>query len=458
MARKKSLYLEKEKFFSSCKYEKFKAAAASDFYRDLFPENTFEARLGWHAEYPKTNKGNGVLVYTEKSIKTDKTFKRTKLVFDDLKELKKFQENECAFISPIAYFGKERTAANARLLFALVFDLDEVGYEELDNFFGYHLYQKHYPRPTYVVNSGGGVHLYYILKTPLTMIPKNQERIKKIKYALTKMMWNEDTSRLKEIQYQGINQGFRLVGSKTKKGETVTAWKTGEKIDVEEFINYIDKDLQEEFKINETKLSLDEAKKKYPEWYHQRIELKRNRMSWTCKRDLYNWWKRRAKNIVVHHRYFYIMSLAIYAQKCGISEEELKKDAYGFLDLMNRIAPENPFTEDDVNSALEMYQECYRSFPRDEIARITAFDIPKNKRNGRTRKENLEIARFIRDMNQKKKGTKWNGRKSYQKAVFQFLDMNPNARAEEFCEITNMSRRVFFKYKAEWKKQNESKN
>ncbi|MBQ1198088.1 MAG: hypothetical protein IIX47_05750, partial [Spirochaetaceae bacterium] len=107
-----SLYQEKENWFSTSKisdYFNIKKSSASEFYRDLFPIGTFENELGKLDEYPKTNKGNGFIVYTVSDER-----KHTRMVFDDLKAIYELQENECAFMSPIAYFGKNRTSANAR--------------------------------------------------------------------------------------------------------------------------------------------------------------------------------------------------------------------------------------------------------------------------------------------------------------------------------------------------------
>lgn len=437
-----TLYEEKEHFFNTWKYDKFTSSSASEFYRDLFPVGTFEERVGHQENYEKTNKGNGFIVYT-----TEKDTKKTRIVFDDLKELFELQDNPCAFMSPIAYFGRNRTSANARMLYALTFDLDEVGEEELGNLFGFWVYQKRIPCPTYVVNSGGGVHLYYVLKNPMPMTPGNQKSIKKIKYALTERIWNGDTSRLKDRQYQGLNQGFRLVGSKTKHGELVTAWKTGERIAVEDFLNYIPQTVQAELKLFESKMSLEEARKKYPEWYHQRIELGRKKMSWTCNRALYDWWKKQIDQIELHHRYFFIMSLTIYAIKCGIEYEELEKDAFSFKEIMNRKAPENPFTDDDINSALEMYQECYKSFPRDEISKITAVEIKPNRRNGRSQADHLKMARFIRDeVNQNVHWREGNGRPSLKDKVYKYLDKHPTDTKAEVIRGTGLSKPTVYKY------------
>ena len=410
-----SLYQEKNDYFLN--ELNLKKTSSADFYRDIFPVNSFEARMGKLDIYPNTRKGNGFVVYT-----AENKAKHTRMVFDDHKEIEELLENECAFMSPISYYGKNRTAKNARQLFALTFDLDEVGRQELHLLLTYHA--DSIPRPTYIVNSGGGIHLYYVLNEPMPMTPTNQRLMKELKFVLTSFMWNSDTSRLKDIQYQGLNQGFRLVGSKTKNGEEVTAWKVGEKVDVEYLIGFTPGELNlyyHEYRFD-SKLSLEEARKKYPEWYHQRIELGRTKKNWTCKRALYDWWKNQVQKVEVHHRYFYVMCLSCYAIKCGISEEELTKDAYSFLQYLNDKGrhENNPFTESDLKSALEMFQECYRTFPRADIEKISGIEIPKNKRNGRKQSTHLKMARAIQQIQDEGNGTKWNGRLSAEKVVFAF--------------------------------------
>ena len=108
------------------------------------------------------------------------------------------------------------------------------------------------------------------------------------------------------------------------------------------------------------RLSLAEAKEKYPDWYERRIVKKERRGRWTVKRDLYDWWLHRiADEIRVGHRFYGIMTLAIYAKKCGISEEELRHDAFSLLEPYDDMSVEdiNRFTKDDVVCALEMFND-----------------------------------------------------------------------------------------------------
>lgn len=63
-----------------------------------------------------------------------------------------------------------------------------------------------------MVNSGTGLHLYYLLDQPVPMYPKNHLYLKELKYALIRQIWNRFTSTIEQPQMQG----FRIVGSGSK--------------------------------------------------------------------------------------------------------------------------------------------------------------------------------------------------------------------------------------------------
>ena len=90
------------------------------------------------------------------------------------------------------------------------------------------------------------------------------------------------------------------------------------------------------------------------------------------------------------------MCLAIYAVKCDIPYEKLEKDAYDLVPFLNDINPEEPFTVDYVNSALECYDDRYYTFPIKDISKLSGIEIQKNKRNGRKQRLHLKLARANR--------------------------------------------------------------
>ncbi len=93
----------------------FEEVSPKDFYRDIFPEGSFE-RVG----HPEDEKANGILTV----IEHEKA--KNYMVFDDLNVLEEVKEKEFVVISPISYSGRNRTAKNARWLHGITIDLDGV--------------------------------------------------------------------------------------------------------------------------------------------------------------------------------------------------------------------------------------------------------------------------------------------------------------------------------------------
>ncbi|MGD6446310.1 hypothetical protein VWR79_22630, partial [Xanthomonas citri pv. citri] len=124
--------------------------------------------------------------------------------------------------------------------------------------------------------------------------------MKQLKYDLTFKMWEyKATSQEKQIQYQSINQGFRMVGSKNDKYDLpVIAFKTGDRVTLDYINSYADEeknrvDIKKRFRP--TQYSLKEAEEKFPEWY-ERVIVKGDKRAkrWDIKRDLYDWWLRQS--------------------------------------------------------------------------------------------------------------------------------------------------------------------
>ena len=202
-----------------------------------------------------------------------------------------------------------------------------------------------------------------------------------------------------------------------------------------------------EYKSN---LTLEEAKKKYPEWYDKRIVQHKARGTWTCKRDLYDWWLRRLYEIKEGHRYYGVMCLAIYAKKCGIPEEELEADAFGMVDRLDLLTSneDNHFTREDVLAALELYNDNYITFPIDTISKLTEIRIEKNKRNGLKQKQHLYLARRRKeDMKAIELPMKApEGRPTAQAKVSKWQQEHPNGRKADCIRDTGLSKKTVYKW------------
>lgn len=366
------------------------------------------------------------------------------------KELKWLQSFDFAIISGLSYFGKRAALKHASKLFALIIDLDGQTERTLRNFIsGCFSEYEFYPLPNYVVLSGHGAHLYYVMEVPVSLYPNAQKRLRKFKYSLTRLVWNVYTSTEKDIQYQGIAQGFRVIGGKTKiPGYHSRVFQLNEHPWTLEALNeYLPEDERipasemQNWQKYQTTTPLSIAKKKWPDWYQRRVVEKLQKKSWTCSRRVYDWWRRRiASEASYGHRYFCIMCLAVFAVKCGVSKEELETDANNLIPRFNALSPQNPFTADDVKNALRCYAPSYATFPRDSIARISGIDItPSRQRKHNSQALHLKLAR-IAENDKRPDWRRGNGRKPKQFVVWQWRNQHPEGRKIDCHKDTGLSR------------------
>ena len=448
----RQLYREKNEHL-----EKFlEPVTPFEFYREIFPEGSLERR--GHYEDAK---GNGIAITVPKGengialeIEGDGKARRHTIT-DELDTLQELQDTDFTIMSPISYFGRQRSGKNARYLYALVFDLDGVGMPQLRDTL-HQMNKDILPKATFVVNSGTGLHLYYVLSEPVPMYPQNQKYLKELKYALTRQIWNRFTSTIREPQMQGVLQGFRVIGSSSKLGREfpVVAYRLGGTVELEKLLDYIPDSNGEQQRIHglmrKSRLSLAEAKEKYPDWYERRVVKKERRGRWTVKRDLYDWWLHRiSEEIHVGHRFYGIMTLAIYAKKCDIDEDELRQDAFALLQPYDDMSIEdiNRFTKDDIVCALEMFNEDYVTFPRDDIAKISGLSMPVNKRNWRNQEQHLQFARGIREIKSKLgEDVTGGGRPSECSRVLTWRQQHPEGRKADCHRDTGLDPKTIRKW------------
>lgn len=370
-----------------------------------------------------------------------------RVLLDDTFEetLKELQEADFAIINGITYFGRKNVQEHASKMYAMIFDLDGVTDETLNAFLSGAYADSYdiYPLPNYIALSGHGVHLYYIFEEPVPLYPNIKIQLKSLKYALTDKMWNRYTSKSEKKQYQGINQGFRPIGGKTKiDGVRVRAFRLNlHPFSLADLGKYIPEEYQvDESKLyRESKMTLAEAKKAYPQWYQDKIINKQEQRYWIVKDALYEWWLRQIRQKAsLGHRYFDVMCLAIYGAKCNIPYEDVEADALDLIPFMNLIAPDQEFTEADVYSALECYDQRYCTFPIEDIEKISGIPIKRNKRNGRSQEQHLKVARAVRDA----LNDNWregNGRKPKADVVREWRRTHPEGSKSECKKETNMS-------------------
>lgn len=495
-ADQRHAYIEKNDILLS-DYPSWEWVSPYDFWRSIFPEGFLQPRgeeVPWHEQgggHP-----NGIAIQITHKTKTVKTksgiehdvpvIERFTLT-DDLDGVEERvvdsnRKNESVFCAPVSYFGKSRVAANARFLHAFAIDLDGVGVQELKNMLKQFRNGRDpkfaadkwvsLPQPTFLVNSGTGFHLYYVLDQPIPLIPRIVPFVQEIKAMLTDYIWRDTVSTLEDVQHQGIYQPFRMPGTPTKLNGKAAGSKIKDKYEAVAFVHngedgkpwrcsldYLlgyagvrgGKDRAELIELMRTagRTPIERAKKLWPEWYQARIVEGKAPGRWTCKRDLYDWWLGEVETKATdHHRYWCLNVLAAYARKCGIPYDELESDALALVPTLEglTVREDNHFTEDHALAAIEAYYDpIIHKLTRERIERRTAIELPKNKRNGRSQAKHLEGARAIRDIN----NDNWregNGRKPKADLVRKYAAEHPDANHSEIARALGISRPTVIKW------------
>lgn len=440
--------------------ERFEEINAHDFYRDIFPEGELESK----GEY-ETGKYNGIIVeVTDKKQKNGKRKVYRHTLTDDLSKIDQvIQRNNFCLMSPISYAGRSRASKNARMIYAIAFDIDGIQTRIKDgkvypyglvNLFHQIDDMKILPIPTYIVCSGTGIHLYFLLEKPIPYFKNIVLELEKLKKELTRLFWHYSISSLMEkTQYEPLCQGFRVVGTITKKGDRCRAFKYGQckRVDIE----YLNTFVREEYKAKDfvyrSQLTKSQAKEKYPEWYQRRIVNGLPVNTWQFDRALYDKWLERlkAKEQTYGHRYWSLWVLAVTAKKCGISRDELEKDAFGLLEVMNNVdgAKDYPFTNDDVIAALDGYDEKWMRYPVKKMVERTDMPLNGIRRNGRKQSQHIQIMNAIRDIEYP--DGNWrdgNGRKPKKNIVLEWRRNHPEGKKADCVRDTGLDKKTVYKW------------
>lgn len=376
--------------------------SAMELYGDVFKLGTgFLTKAGEHRDSHDFN-GNPIFLGSwDGKIRREMGFEDT---FEE--QLGRFQQADWAILNGLTYWGRVNDGQHQNKLCAFVFDYDidkqrQVPKKLYNFLYGAFSESKLYPIPNYMVLSSHNVHLYYVLEEPLDLFPVVKTQAKKLKHELSRIMMNMYTTNIEKPDAQGINQGFRIVGGRTKGGEGV-AYPTVRAFRLNEHpfsIDELNERVPEEARVQpgrKSKYTIEQVKKLFPEWYEQVIVGgKRTTGRWVVKEDLYRWWLKKAYDEgVPGHRYYCVMALAVFAAKCGILDKNrVRRDAESLMGKFNDFAGAEPFTEDDVKSALECLDLRFCNFSRKELESYTGVPMPPNKRNGLKQAQHLYLAR-----------------------------------------------------------------
>lgn len=448
------------------RYLGFEEVSPWGFYQDIFPEGELDA---WGDSPEERAKGEytaiAVEITDEKTAK-GKTLVRRYTISNEMDQLDLlFGSKNFCVMAPISYAGKSRISKNARFMYALCVELDGLIVDKKGTQKGLNALIQLWtqridwiPKPTYLVCSGTGLHLYYVFDQAIPMFKNVIDSLKKYKEELTFKLWNRHVTELHtadKIQYESIFQAFRMPGTLTKRGEVATAFRVGEKVSIE-YMNHFVKPKNQIALAYRSKLTLAKAKEQYPEWYERRIVRGDKKIKkWDYKSqkghsgdEMYNWWLRRIENeAVLGHRYYCLLMLSIYALKCDIPQEQLEEDCFRLMKIFDAKSTEdtNRFTEKDVLDAIQAYEDdSLVTYPVNSIAHRSGIHIEKNKRNKRKQEIHMKIVTATRDLlypdgSWREGNGRPKGSGTAQQTIFEWRKTNPGGTKKQCKDATGLT-------------------
>ena len=459
------------KWAYALKQKGYKSISPIDFYNSIFEEDLEDHRspedyrsgeygaIAVEKRKRVDKNGKPILRFDKKTKKKVETYRghRITITKGNLELYRFIDESEgFCLMSPISYAGKNRTLKNARYLYALCIDVDHLkpnGLRELVYSWTGRPPEYRLPKPTYIVCSGRGLHLYYVFKKAIPLWPNIFKSIADAKTDLTRRLWSSYvTSKHEKPEYESLVQGFRIPGTITKDGGYALAFECGEKVTIEYMNQFLpaDKQMTEIYKTDYTR---EQAKELFPDWYKRRIENGEPRGHWTRHPGIYHNWKEKILDgAVVGHRYNCLENLCSLGVQCNIPPDVIERDCHEVMIKFEAITddPDNHFTEYDVLCAMKTYHLADEGAYRrrvDYIAKKTGIPLTPTKRNGRKQEVHLRRIRALQKADYPK--DEWRNKKgqpSKSAIVKMWRIAHPDGKKIDCQRETGLSRPTVLKH------------
>lgn len=305
-------------------------------------------------------------------------------------------------------------------LFAFVVDLDGVSSADLQILLNSEVKRL---TPTYIVNSGGGVHLVYMFDVPIECYKYRVATLKKAIVALKKF-FSSNACSYKVDDTAGLTHAYRVVGSLTKLGQRAGAYRVGKKWSAIELLQKLN--------VDSSVLSGRTEKSKQKK---EHIDYLPN-----GKRGFYQYVLYRITHDVTEgHRYLALFALAITAYKCRIPRSEVEEIMSMLIDVYHQKEKTHSVKSYEIKKAMRGYCSKATTVKSTTLEELLGVKFERrSKRNGRKRAVHLEIARGIRNVKLAADN---------KERVKRYLEAFPDASLNQIANELGMSKRTAKKYK-----------
>lgn len=337
-------------------------------------------------------------------------------------------DNSDLYLRLCSFFGSYPKMCNMKRLYALVVDIDGVSAPDLRNILISNQFQQF--TPTYIVNSGQGVHFVFVFDKPIEAYNYIKQHIKTL-YKALKTTFTGISDGYKVDMTTSIMQPLRVVGSKTKLGQTTTCYCVGKRWNYDE--------LTKALELPQKPLSPLEQKQATPG--PAKEEKATVAYIPNARAGFYNYTlKRIYAEVQEGNRYTSMLALVIIAYKCRreIEYSKLVSDLHSIVDYFNESTKKRKVKYTEINKALKAYNNKATLTTAERLEEWLGFKFGRSKRNGRKQNEHLKIAR---ESKKKKQETE---RLSI---MNRYLSQNPRATLNELVETLGWNRNTVVKYR-----------
>ena len=288
-------------------------------------------------------------------------------------------------------------------------------------------------KPTYIVNSGTGLHLYFILTQKIPNYKATTENLDKLYRALAIQQTTKRVYLHKQVQWFG--QDFRMAGGLNKYGWRNTIFKVGDKWDIDELAKGVG--LHD---VHFTRYGEKRSKKTSVRKDRQ------NREGWRSNRAFYDYALRNCRAKTKEgNRYTSMCALSVIAWKCNVSKEELEKDLLSLLPDYNKGATRQ-IKEKEIYSAMKMHNKKAMLTQRESLENWQGWEYKPIRRNGRKRADHIKYMNTMKKF-KKELGEPVNeGRPNKEHIVREYRMLHPNASIPECIADTGLGKSTVYKY------------
>lgn len=406
----------------------------------------------------------------------------------DVDELDGFLQMSDVALSPCLFHGNWRNKQLLNYVGAFVLDIDKLRPKSLQRFF--RLFEEgRLLWPTFIANSGSGVHFYYVLDKMLKVDSVQNEANRMIAEAVYRKLYDDVIKKEKwvDAQRHWIGQDYRVVNSKTKLHLTSQIFKVGEIYTIEQLMEHFDIKVDREKRYaskamvkyagniakdlgieppdySDAKVTYDFIRENKDEAYTVRKarrdqrNLKKSRKAKSSSKPV-TWYRNTLNHMYDHtmagYRFSSMKALAIIAFK-----EQVPKDLF-IADIRQLSAYWEAFDwkGDDFNprnvEAIErLFDNAvkYSNTTAETLEEWLGYEFRKIgvKRNGRSQNTHLKLARankaILKELGEMKPEGRPKGSGTEAQKVAGWRILNPEGRKADCIRETGLSKPTVYKW------------